>query len=345
MVLFACLTGYLPFHAKEKKQLSEKILAGVYKPPATMSIEAVDLLSRMLTLDPAARISLEEVWCHPWVTRWGSWEAPGVGPGGLARGHADNATGALLPEESVLAALEAASLDPAAVRRALRHREWSSLTASYALAHEAWAEACARDKLAGTTSGKTAAAAAAAAAAQAAPLASVWQWDFSSLVRPTIAGSSCAAATGNSSCAATSTSTACQQQQQQQQQQRSPVRPRTGVSGGSPTRFQQEALAVAGCAATSQHFALCRPPSDKQVRAEAAAGVHAADMPSAAGITNAAGAATDAFVIRAVHASPDGSPASSAASGGGVLLDLEAGLLDSACKEPARRWQQAAALG
>lgn len=28
IVLFAMLAGYLPFHAKEKKQLSEKILAG-----------------------------------------------------------------------------------------------------------------------------------------------------------------------------------------------------------------------------------------------------------------------------------------------------------------------------
>lgn len=31
IVLFAMLAGYLPFHAKEKKQLSDKILAGVLR--------------------------------------------------------------------------------------------------------------------------------------------------------------------------------------------------------------------------------------------------------------------------------------------------------------------------
>ena len=31
IVLFAMLAGYLPFHAKEKKQLSEKILAGGWR--------------------------------------------------------------------------------------------------------------------------------------------------------------------------------------------------------------------------------------------------------------------------------------------------------------------------
>ena len=30
VVLYAMLAGYLPFHAKEKKQLSEKILAGAF---------------------------------------------------------------------------------------------------------------------------------------------------------------------------------------------------------------------------------------------------------------------------------------------------------------------------
>ena len=30
VVLYAMLAGYLPFHAKEKKQLSEKILAGAW---------------------------------------------------------------------------------------------------------------------------------------------------------------------------------------------------------------------------------------------------------------------------------------------------------------------------
>lgn len=32
-------------------------------------VQAVDLVQRMLTLDPDKRITLEEVWVHPWVAR------------------------------------------------------------------------------------------------------------------------------------------------------------------------------------------------------------------------------------------------------------------------------------
>eukprot|EP00887_Chlorella_sp_A99_P005827 scaffold1.g5827.t1 len=303
VVLFAMLAGYLPFHAKEKKQLSEKIMAGVYKTPAWMSAEAADLLSRMLCLDPAARITLEEVWCHPWVTRWGTWDALGVGPAGLARARSDGATGALLPEEPVLAPLEAAGLDVTAVCRALRHREWSSLTATYHLLYEGWLEAQARLGLERSANDKAS--------------SSVWQWDFSSLVRPAsaapapaaavVSGDTAGALAGRDGDVSSSSGSAAPPPiaANNAVPMRSPVRPRTAGPGasGSPSRFQQEALAAEALAAGGGAVAAGRGvpapvgQTDKQPV-----------QPSAV--------EHEGFVIRAVHASPRGA----------LPLDVEAGL-------------------
>lgn len=48
IVLFAMLAGYLPFHAKEKKQLSEKILAGGWAPgrPEVQAVGGVLAVAR-----------------------------------------------------------------------------------------------------------------------------------------------------------------------------------------------------------------------------------------------------------------------------------------------------------
>ena len=65
-----------------------------------MSLEAQDLLSRMLCLDPEQRITLEGVWAHPWVASAPRWEPPGVGAGRLYRCLTDPTTGAVLPDEA-----------------------------------------------------------------------------------------------------------------------------------------------------------------------------------------------------------------------------------------------------
>lgn len=65
-----------------------------------MSPEAQDLISRMLTLDPEQRITLEGVWAHPWVASAPRWEPPGVGTGCLYRALTDPATGAVLPDDA-----------------------------------------------------------------------------------------------------------------------------------------------------------------------------------------------------------------------------------------------------
>ncbi|KAK9809416.1 hypothetical protein WJX73_003883 [Symbiochloris irregularis] len=69
VVLYAMLCGRLPFSAPKsnKQELCAKILRGTYNVPDYMSLEARDLVSGMLTLDPAQRITLPQVLKHPWV--------------------------------------------------------------------------------------------------------------------------------------------------------------------------------------------------------------------------------------------------------------------------------------
>ncbi|KAL6785808.1 SNRK1B [Auxenochlorella protothecoides x Auxenochlorella symbiontica] len=137
VVLFAMLAGYLPFHSKDKKALSAKIVAGAFRFPAWVDPQARDLLSRMLTVDPGARATLAECAVHPWVARGPRWAPPGVGAARLLRLPGDEATGAVTPDPEVLRVARAAfGLEPCAVERAVRAREASPLAATYLLLAE-----------------------------------------------------------------------------------------------------------------------------------------------------------------------------------------------------------------
>ncbi|RMZ54612.1 hypothetical protein APUTEX25_002198 [Auxenochlorella protothecoides] len=137
VVLFAMLAGYLPFHSKDKKALSAKIVAGAFRFPAWVDPQARDLLSRMLTVDPGARATLAECAAHPWVARGPRWAPPGVGAARLLRLPGDEATGAVTPDPEVLRVARAAfGLEPCAVERAVRAREASPLAATYLLLAE-----------------------------------------------------------------------------------------------------------------------------------------------------------------------------------------------------------------
>lgn len=63
VVLFAMITGYLPFHSSgsNKDELCQRIVSGVYKTPDWISDESRDLLRGMLTTDPRRRLTVEQV--------------------------------------------------------------------------------------------------------------------------------------------------------------------------------------------------------------------------------------------------------------------------------------------
>ena len=66
VVLFAMVCGHLPFCDHDTASLYKKIISGSYKCPQWLSPEVKDLISRMLTLNPKERATIEEIKCHKW---------------------------------------------------------------------------------------------------------------------------------------------------------------------------------------------------------------------------------------------------------------------------------------
>lgn len=67
VILFAILTGTLPFEDEQLKGLYAKICAGSYTIPSFLSAGARDLIRKMLCVDPLKRLTIEQVVSHPWV--------------------------------------------------------------------------------------------------------------------------------------------------------------------------------------------------------------------------------------------------------------------------------------
>lgn len=68
VILFALVSGKLPFDDDNIRRLLAKVKAGLFTMPAYLHKDVQDLINRMLTVDPAERISIEEIKKHPWYT-------------------------------------------------------------------------------------------------------------------------------------------------------------------------------------------------------------------------------------------------------------------------------------
>ncbi|KAG0172312.1 hypothetical protein DFQ30_010724 [Apophysomyces sp. BC1015] len=69
VILYALLTGYLPFDDESMSRLLQKIKSGRFRAlPNWLSCEAKDLIRRMLSVDPAKRITVDAILVHPWLT-------------------------------------------------------------------------------------------------------------------------------------------------------------------------------------------------------------------------------------------------------------------------------------
>ncbi|KAG0260856.1 hypothetical protein BG011_001566 [Mortierella polycephala] len=66
IILYALLTGHLPFDDENIRQLLGKVKAGKFYMPTDISMGARDLISRMLTVNPKRRITMQGVMTHPW---------------------------------------------------------------------------------------------------------------------------------------------------------------------------------------------------------------------------------------------------------------------------------------
>jgi serine/threonine protein kinase len=67
VVLYALLSGTVPFKANNSKDLQKLILKGVYKKISGISFEAQDLIDKLLEVDPRKRISIDGIFKHPWM--------------------------------------------------------------------------------------------------------------------------------------------------------------------------------------------------------------------------------------------------------------------------------------
>jgi serine/threonine protein kinase len=72
LILFFSLSGYPPFSAEYRPlSLHDQIMNGVYSFPARywhgVSPDAIDLIRKMLTVDPRNRITIDKILCHRWL--------------------------------------------------------------------------------------------------------------------------------------------------------------------------------------------------------------------------------------------------------------------------------------
>lgn len=70
VILYVLLLGSLPWDDKDLKVLLQKVTDGHLYVPNHLNPEAIDLLYRILEVDPRRRITIEEIWHHPLIKRY-----------------------------------------------------------------------------------------------------------------------------------------------------------------------------------------------------------------------------------------------------------------------------------
>jgi serine/threonine protein kinase len=67
VILFAMVTGQLPWTKRNQTQLFAQIRRGEYQIPNFLSQQCTDLITRLMTVDPQTRITLNEVFNHQFM--------------------------------------------------------------------------------------------------------------------------------------------------------------------------------------------------------------------------------------------------------------------------------------
>ncbi|KAK6457027.1 uncharacterized protein RJT20DRAFT_36625 [Scheffersomyces xylosifermentans] len=70
IILFALLTGHLPFDDENIRKLLLKVQNGKFIMPHELSWEAKDLITRMLRVNPDERITIDQILTHPLLTKY-----------------------------------------------------------------------------------------------------------------------------------------------------------------------------------------------------------------------------------------------------------------------------------
>lgn len=70
IILFALLTGHLPFDDENIRKLLLKVQSGKFIMPSNLTFEAKDLISKMLKVNPDDRITINDILRHPLLTKY-----------------------------------------------------------------------------------------------------------------------------------------------------------------------------------------------------------------------------------------------------------------------------------
>lgn len=70
IILFALLTGYLPFEGHDVPSTLKKVRLGKYRIPDEVSYEAADLIQRILQPRPEHRLTVQEIFDHPLLKKY-----------------------------------------------------------------------------------------------------------------------------------------------------------------------------------------------------------------------------------------------------------------------------------
>ncbi|KIW89741.1 uncharacterized protein Z519_09898 [Cladophialophora bantiana CBS 173.52] len=80
IILFAMLNGFLPFDGGTLPNTLRLVKKGEYYLPPTLSMEASDLIQRILQKRPEKRITMEQIWAHPLLKKYEKYHASLVAP-------------------------------------------------------------------------------------------------------------------------------------------------------------------------------------------------------------------------------------------------------------------------
>ena len=69
VILFAMVSGCLPFEDSNTAELSKKILSGDYQCPSHLSAPCKELIAHILTTDPEKRYTISDIRTHPWASQ------------------------------------------------------------------------------------------------------------------------------------------------------------------------------------------------------------------------------------------------------------------------------------
>jgi serine/threonine protein kinase len=80
IILYAMLNGFLPFDGGTLPNTLRLVKKGEYFLPPSLSIEAADLIQRILQKRPEKRITMEQIWTHPLIRKYEKYHASLVAP-------------------------------------------------------------------------------------------------------------------------------------------------------------------------------------------------------------------------------------------------------------------------